>query len=223
MASFVEAAKARWNAEVVSLARWVQAREWAAGAAGEQGDGGEGGVARALGADLSRAAAEVMHSATAAGPEPAGSVPAGVGEALREARDALAGEVKAVVSRGVEEAGEAATKAAEETKAAVAKGVEETKTAVSRGVEETKGVVSKGVEKARDLAERAKAAVYLAEQKAETRADAKLLHVSDIERALQERYDSAAREERMKRSVEEVLRERYTPIGERDNSRLRGL
>jgi altered-inheritance-of-mitochondria protein 5 len=90
-------------------------------------------------------------------------------------------------------------------------------------VEEAKGAVSKGMEKAHDLVERTKAAAHLAEERAEAKADAKLLHMSDIEKALAERYDSARREERMKRSVEEVLRERYIPMESRDNSQLRGI
>ncbi|KAK1754542.1 hypothetical protein QBC47DRAFT_361597 [Echria macrotheca] len=83
--------------------------------------------------------------------------------------------------------------------------------------EDVAGVVGK----TKELVGRAKAAVYLAEEKADSRLDAKLLHVSEIERALGERYEKD--ESVMKKGVEEVLAERYKPIEERDNSRLRGI
>ncbi|KAL2159730.1 hypothetical protein VTH06DRAFT_2299 [Thermothelomyces fergusii] len=101
--------------------------------------------------------------------------------------------------------------------------VSEAREVVAVGVHEAREAVEKGVEKAHDLAEKTKAAVHLAEERADSEVYAKLLPVSDIEKALAERYDSALREERMKRSVEEVLRERYLPLDKRDNSRLRGL
>jgi altered-inheritance-of-mitochondria protein 5 len=101
--------------------------------------------------------------------------------------------------------------------------VAEAREVVSTGMREARGAVERGVERAHDFVERTKAAVHLAEERAEAKADAKLLHVSEIEKALAERYDSARREERMKRSVEEVLRERYTPVDKRDNTQLRGI
>ena len=83
--------------------------------------------------------------------------------------------------------------------------------------EDAKGVVAKG----KEMVGRAKAAVYLAEEKAEAKLDAKLLHLSEVEKALRQRYERD--ESVMKKSVQEVLAERYKPIGERDNTRLRGI
>lgn len=83
--------------------------------------------------------------------------------------------------------------------------------------EDVVGAVHKG----KEMVGRAKAAVYLAEERADSKVDAKLLHLSEMERALEQRYrrdDSV-----MKKSVQEVLAERYKPIGERDNTRLRGI
>jgi altered-inheritance-of-mitochondria protein 5 len=99
--------------------------------------------------------------------------------------------------------------------------VEEAREVVGEVMGEAKGAVERGMGRAHDLVERTKAAVHIAEEKAEGRMDARLLHVSDIERALAERYDSARREARLKRSAEEVLRERYIPMDKRDNSELR--
>lgn len=83
--------------------------------------------------------------------------------------------------------------------------------------------MTRTIEKGKHMLGKAKARIHLAEERAEARVDAKLLHVSEIEKALGERFERGSREEVMKKSVEEVLKERYTPIGERDNSRLRGL
>ncbi|KAK0741114.1 hypothetical protein B0T18DRAFT_472506, partial [Schizothecium vesticola] len=86
--------------------------------------------------------------------------------------------------------------------------------------EEVKGVVERGVEKGRDIVGRARARAQLGEERLEAKMDAKVLHVSDVERALAERFEKRAEDTR---SVEEVLAGRYRPIGERDHSRLRGV
>jgi len=83
------------------------------------------------------------------------------------------------------------------------------------------GAVARGIEKGKDVVGRAKAAVYLAEERAEAKVDAKLLHVSEIERVLNQRYQRD--ESVMEKSAKEVLAERYKPIDQRDNSRLRGI
>lgn len=72
------------------------------------------------------------------------------------------------------------------------------------------------MEKGKEVYGKAKAKVYLAEEKLEGKLEAKLEGVSEIERALAERFDQAKRERRLERSVEEVLAERYKPIDERD-------
>ncbi|CAP72711.1 uncharacterized protein PODANS_2_1415 [Podospora anserina S mat+] len=77
-------------------------------------------------------------------------------------------------------------------------------------------VVERTVEKGKEVYGKAKAKVYLAEEKLEGKLEAKLEGVSEIERALAERFDQAKRERRLERSVEEVLAERYKPIDERD-------
>ncbi|KAK4449090.1 hypothetical protein QBC34DRAFT_97986 [Podospora aff. communis PSN243] len=86
---------------------------------------------------------------------------------------------------------------------------------------DVKGAVAKGIEVGKDVVGRAKAAVYLAEERAEAKVDARLLGVSEIERALNQRYERD--DSVMKKSVKEVLAERYKPIGERDNTKLRGI
>lgn len=61
-------------------------------------------------------------------------------------------------------------------------------------LEEAKEMVPAGVEEARekvyDLVRKAKAAVYLAEERAEAKVDAKLLHVSEVDTARMNSVDS---------------------------------
>lgn len=90
--------------------------------------------------------------------------------------------------------------------------------AVEQVKESEKGLVQKG----KEVLGKAKAAVYLAEEKAEARVEAKLLGTSEIEKVLNERYDWKKREDRLDKSVEETLAERYEPVEKREN-RLRWL
>ncbi|KAK3360077.1 hypothetical protein B0T25DRAFT_534673 [Lasiosphaeria hispida] len=87
--------------------------------------------------------------------------------------------------------------------------------------EDAKGVVAKGVEKGRDIVKKTKAAVYLAEEKAVTKADAKIFRTSAVDQALAQRFEKD--DSVMKKSVQEVLAERYKPVDQRDSTRLRGL
>ncbi|KAL2173231.1 uncharacterized protein P884DRAFT_265308 [Thermothelomyces heterothallicus CBS 202.75] len=221
--SFVETAKTRWNSEILSAVRWAQNKDWS-----RVREQAEDKVAALFGLELSREPVTVEEVVAVSPPaarqhhyhsdqqhqpqlHPQHQQQAEHEEAVRRARDSLhhARDTTVAVAQAMrDEAREIVSEARE---------------VVAAGVHEAKGAVGKGVEKAHDLVERTKAAVHLAEERAESEAYAKMLPVSDIEKALAERYDSARREERMKRSVEEVLRERYLPLDKRDNSRLRGL
>ncbi|KAL2133734.1 hypothetical protein VTI74DRAFT_1814 [Chaetomium olivicolor] len=219
-ASFIETAKTKWNSEVLSAVHWVQNKDWAA-----VREEAEEGVAKLLGVQLkrevewvpqpeprvSRQSLERERQRLEAEKAEAARIQREVNEKVRYARERTV-EMAHVVR---EEAREVANGARE-----VGKGVKE---AVQKGVERAEEAAHRGMEKAHEMAERTKAAVHLAEERAESKMDARLLHVSDVNKALAERYDSARREELMKRSVEEVLRERYIPMDKRDNTRLRGL
>ncbi|KAK3309044.1 uncharacterized protein B0T15DRAFT_491578 [Chaetomium strumarium] len=208
--SFVETAKTKWNNEVLSAVHWAQTKDW--GAVREEA---EEGVARLLGVELSREPVPVREAAPLA-PTRTAESPA-VLEAQRQ--DAAAAAQR--VSEALQQARDKAVVVAQAMRDEAKQIVSEAREAASRSAEKAEEAASRSMEKAHELAGRTKAAVYLAEEKAETKMDAKLLHMSDVEKALAERYDSARREERMKRSVEEVLRERYIPIDKRDNSQLR--
>ncbi|KAL2167609.1 hypothetical protein VTG60DRAFT_1045 [Thermothelomyces hinnuleus] len=219
--SFIETAKTRWNSEILSAVRWAQNKDWS-----RVREQAEDKVAALLGLELSREPVTVeevvavsppavrqhhYHPDQQHQPQIHHQQQAEHEEAVRRARDSLhhARDTTVAVAQAMrDEAKEIVSEARE---------------VVAAGVHEARVAVEKGVEKTHDLVERTKAAVHLAEERAESKAYAKMLPVSDIEKALAERYDSARREERMKRSVEEVLRERYLPLDKRDNSRLRGL
>ena len=81
--------------------------------------------------------------------------------------------------------------------------------------------VSRGIEKGKEAIGKAQAAVGLATEKIESKGQfAGLSHSSAVEKALHERYQQPTFHEK---SVEEALAERYTPIGAKDNTRLRGV
>ncbi|PMD27421.1 hypothetical protein NA56DRAFT_654231 [Hyaloscypha hepaticicola] len=80
---------------------------------------------------------------------------------------------------------------------------------------------SKGIEKGKEAIGKAQAAVGLATEKIESKAQAaSLSHSSAVEKALHERYEKS---NPLDKTVEETLAERYKPIGERDNTVLRGV
>jgi MICOS complex subunit MIC12 len=87
---------------------------------------------------------------------------------------------------------------------------------------QAKGIVAAAVEKGKDVVDKAKAVIGLAEEKVETAAKQAVAPkpLSDVEKALQQRYEKSAE---MDKTVVQVLEERYTPAGQRDNSVLRGL
>ncbi|KAK0669003.1 hypothetical protein QBC41DRAFT_250868 [Cercophora samala] len=151
--SFLQEAKARWNAEVISAVRWAQSRS------------------PALESTASSAVVDLAHSAPA-------------------------------IQRQIADASREGWQTAEKGLFRAEKKMEE--------------VVGKTVEKTREAYGKAKARVYLAEEKLEAKLEAKMEGVSEIERALAERFDQGKRERRLERSVEEVLAERYKPIDERD-------
>ncbi|KAK4156265.1 hypothetical protein C8A00DRAFT_41230 [Chaetomidium leptoderma] len=210
-ASFFETAKTKWNSEVLSAVHWAQNKNW-----GAVRDRAEDGVARLLGVEpLSREPVretdteEVVRRYYYDDDDPPPPLPVA---ASRQGVVAAAAAHR--VSDALHRATDRTVVVAQAMREEAREVVSEAREVVSQGME-------RGMEKAHDLVERTKAAVHLAEERAESRVDAKLLHLSAVEKALAERYDAARREERMKRSVEDVLRERYIPMENRDNSELR--
>ncbi|KAK4122333.1 hypothetical protein N657DRAFT_691608 [Parathielavia appendiculata] len=204
--SFIETAKTKWNSEVLAAVRWAQNKDWA-----RVREDAEDGVASLFGVELSKEPVSVRETEVVYPPPRAATAPGSaehghgrMSDALYQARDTTVAVAQAMRDEAKEV-------------------VSEAREVVSEAVGEASGAISRGMERAHDLVEKSKAMVHLAEEKAEAKMDAKMLHVSDIEKVLAERYDSARRKERMNRSVEEVLRERYIPMDSRDNSQLRGF
>lgn len=83
---------------------------------------------------------------------------------------------------------------------------------------------ARGFKKGKEIADQAKAGLAKAEEKAQdvVRGAAKKTGESDIEKVLQQRYERKPVES-LSKSPEELLAERYRPMVEQDNTKLRGL
>lgn len=140
-------------------------------------------------------------------------------ETARRAEDKVGREADAAgrtVREAVGGAGKGVRDALEETKARSVAAAD----AVQAKAGEARAVTNSVVEKGKDMVGRAKATVGLAEQRFESKAESKLLHLSEVEKALSQRYEKS---DVMAKSVDEVLRERYRPMDQRDNTQLRGI
>ncbi|KAK3325464.1 hypothetical protein B0H66DRAFT_124913 [Apodospora peruviana] len=195
-AHFVETAKDKWNSEIEGAVRWAQTKDWT-----EVRETAEDAAAVLLGV------AKESNAAKQAG------------EVRDEMVDNAKGAAKEARAKVVETRNQVA---AADIKSTLAETRDQVVEKAGEVKEESKGVLVRAVEKGRHMVGRAKAAVYLAEEKIETKMDAKIMHASDVEKALAERFEQP-REDVMGKSVEQVLEERYTPIDKRDNTRLRGI
>jgi len=188
---FAETAKRRWNSELEGAVRWAQTTDW-----NRMRESAEGSVARLLW-----------------GAEPEGE------RRVESVERAVRGEAEATgrtVREAVESVGREARGAIEKTRTRSAGAAD----AVHVKAEEAKAAMARGVEKGKEMVGKAKATIGLAEERLETKADAKLFGVSEVERALNQRYEKS---DVMSKSVAEVLSERYTPIDKGDNAKLRGI
>ncbi|KAK4225921.1 hypothetical protein QBC38DRAFT_481885 [Podospora fimiseda] len=122
----------------------------------------------------------------------------------------------------MKEAGKQAYEGAFELEKKALLGVHEIEKKVEGVVEGVKRKEGEWMKKGKEVYGKVKANVYLAEEKVESKVEAKLLGVGEIEKVLGERYDWKKREDRLDKSVEETLAERYLPVEKREN-RLRWL
>lgn len=169
----VEAAKDRWNEEVINAARWAQDTDW-----GEVRENLEEGVSTLWNRAVGRP--EMSSKPTEAGIE------------TRDRQE----KVQAVDAAESSPGGSGGVMAS---------------------------VLEKGKDTAQTMMGMVKSAVGMA--KTETRTEggneAKLAEAGPVEKALKQRFEKTPAED--KRSVAEVLRERYRPMDKRDNTQLRGL
>jgi MICOS complex subunit MIC12 len=211
----VESLKDRWNDEVEGAVRWVQGTDWD----GVREDA-EGVVSRAWGRLMGRTGAERVVE------DVKGQV-VGVGRsAVQKTKEVAVQTGKSVVDRGqkfaqgtaagvggvkdyfADEIGQASSVLVEKG----GKAGQETKSLFARGLDKGKELV--GLTK--DHAGRAKETMASADGGPLAKD-----HLSDVERALHQRYERHDGE--LNRSVDEVLKERYRPMDKRDNTVLRGV
>ncbi|KAJ6440423.1 Ketol-acid reductoisomerase [Purpureocillium lavendulum] len=219
-AASVEVAKDRWNEEVENAVRWVQSTDWVdvredlearvaglwARAFGEAVDGAE----RA--GDKLEPAVRRAESAT----KEAGSSIASAGKAAFDKAKARGAQYESTMEDRALEARLAGRRKVEKAEGEAKQKASEAQGAIASALE-------KGRDKAHEVVDKVKSAVGLAEEKVASAAAATVNGTaqSPVEKALQQRYEKP--EAKVNRTVAEVLRERYTPIDQRDNTVLRGL
>lgn len=136
--------------------------------------------------------------------ERAGAV---VGDKASSAAAGAAGAAQQVVTTAQQAA--VRTKDAAQTKTVEAK-------------EAAGSIWERGFRKGREVADRAKAAVGIAEDKVERKAAELADSASDVEKALRQRYEGR-HDEVLGKNVEDILADRYKPVEQHDNSKLRGV
>lgn len=128
------------------------------------------------------------------------------------ARDALADGAAAAAAATRSSVGQAAARTRDVARAKT-----------GEAEEAAAGIWERGFRRGKEVAAQAKAAVGLAEEKAEKKVSELAGAVSDdVEKALQQRYQRN-HEEVLNRDVDEVLAERYKPVEQQDHSKLRGV
>lgn len=117
-----------------------------------------------------------------------------------------------------------AAAAATTAKGAAAQATATTGDKAAEAKEAAGSIWERGFKKSKEIASQAKAGIAKAEEKAHdvVRGVAKQAGETDIERVLQQRYERKP-DESLSKSPEELLEERYRPMAEQDNTKLRGV
>lgn len=209
----LEVAKDRWNNEVEHAVRWAQTTDWT-----EVRENAERGASRLWTKLTGETPQEEVRHIEKSAKEKAEAAAGGVADAARAAYSKAKTE-----SRSVEEAAE---NKALQARLNFKKGAHKAEDVAEDKASEAKSVLASawesGKDKARDLASKAKAVVGAADQALEPPADGQITPPLDpVQRALHQRYQRPER--KVNKTVAEVLKERYTPIDQRDNTVLRGL
>jgi len=241
--TLIEAAKDRWNEEIEHAVRWVQHTDWE-----DVREGMEGAISRLLGSGLQKSREGIEEVEKTAGPkvqeavnrskisvENAGAEARKTASSIGDAVKAKADDVAASAKTNLDQAGEtsaaygsAAKAKAERAAAETRSGSHDAADAVRNSggtVDAARGVVrdaiGKGIEKGKEALGKAQAAVGLAADNIESKAQSSTsIQTSAVEKALKERYEKP---DGLNKSVEEVLAERYQPVDSRDNTVLRGV
>lgn len=190
--------------------RWVQNTDW-----DEAREGIVGSVSRLLGGGLQKSREEIEHLEKVSGPK--------VQEAIDQSKSA-AKHAKEQAAEFRDTATAQATRATNEAKsgaAVVSDSIRRSGGTVDAARGAVRDAFSKGVEKGKEAIDKAQAAIGLAEEKIESRAQSSAVsHSSAVEKALHERYEKP---NGLEKTVEEALEERYKPVESKDPTKLRGL
>ncbi|KAL7923634.1 hypothetical protein ACQKWADRAFT_288885 [Trichoderma austrokoningii] len=201
----VEVAKNRWNSEVENAVRWVQHTDW-----DEVREGMESRIAYLYAKATGQSVEEVLKARRSLEPvkrtQARGEIAAATRGAFGQAK-----ETAEVVEMNAENR---ALDARLRSKKFIEETAAEAKDIVSTTLE-------KGREKAKEVVGRAKTAVGLAEAQVEEMVgDKAKSRLSPVQQALRQRYEKPSNETR---TTAEILKERYIPMDQRDNTVLRGL
>ncbi|KAM0450161.1 hypothetical protein ACHAO4_007045 [Trichoderma viride] len=204
----VEVAKNRWNSEVENAVRWVQHTDWE-----EVREGMESRIAYLYAKATGQSVEEVLKARRSLEPVTRTQQNKAGGEIAAATRGAF-GQVKETAEVIEMNAENRALDARLRSKKFIEETAAEAKEIVSTTLE-------KGREKAKEVVGRAKTAVGLAEAQVEEMVGDKAKpRLSPVQQALRQRYEKPSKETR---TTAEILRERYIPMDQRDNTVLRGL
>lgn len=199
----VEVAKQRWNSEVENAVRWVQHTDW-----DEVREGMESRVAYLWAKATGQSVEEVERARRALEP-------------VKKRQNKAGGEI-AAATRGVFSQ---AKETAESVEMTAENRALDARLRSKKVIEETaagaKEIVNATLDKGREIVDKAKSAVGLAEAQVEEMAgDKAKSKLSPVQQALNQRYEKPAKDTR---TTAEILKERYIPMDKRDNSILRGV
>jgi MICOS complex subunit MIC12 len=176
--------------------------------------------------EAARSGAEKVAASTREGLNQAGTKAQEIASATKASATKAAADVKAGADRATASTRDAMERGTEKSHEVVEKVRTEAQSTGAGTVDAARGalrnVISKGMEKGKEVIDKAQAAIGLATEKVESASPSigSGLGISDVEKALRERYEKPTG---LNRTVEEALEERYKPIDERDNTVLRGV
>lgn len=216
-AEAIEVVKDRWNDEIENAVRWVQRTDWE-----DFREGLEGTIASlwstAFGESMQDSAAKVQtgleagaNRAKAGAESAAGKIKAQAKEAFEQAK-AEEEDFAAKVKDNALQARLAAWREAQRAEKQVCEKAVEAETAV-------KSALEKGKEKATEAVGKARSAVGLTGEGTGL-GHVDLAALNPVQKALDQRFERPSGD---RRSVSEVLKQRYTRLDKRDNTVLRGL
>lgn len=211
--SLIAELKEKWNAELLAAARKVQNTDWAA-----VRDGLEDSILR------------LYYGEGYASPQYSP-------EAIRMSRDVAATAVRQVQETVLKETAKSKNTVDEQTSnlsSRLQEGYRGARDQVSNKVHDLEDRAHRATDAAREQMQiledkathayaSAKAQIHMAEESFEKRADKKLLQMDEVERTLQQRYESIGLDGRMEKTAEELLEERYKPVSDEKREGLKGI